>query len=152
MKKTSLRFLTIEQVRQFKLNGFLVVEDVLSKDEVEVLAARTDLIAASKVDQVPDTRIQLEKIFGNGNRLVTNQILSVRKLYNLAVYDQVMWQHVTHTKIVDIITDLLETDEIKMYGDQLFMKAPETGTAQGWHQDSASFQISADCIVGINNS
>ncbi|HIC19357.1 TPA: phytanoyl-CoA dioxygenase, partial [Candidatus Poribacteria bacterium] len=93
MKKTSLRFLTIEQVRQFKLNGFLVVEDVLSKDEVEVLAARTDLIAASKVDQVPDTSIQLEKIFGNGDRLVTNQILSVRKLYNLAVYDQVMWQH-----------------------------------------------------------
>ena len=61
-----LRFLTAKQVNQFKLNGFLVVEDVLSKDEIEVLAERTDLIAANKVNQVPDTSIQLEKIFVNG--------------------------------------------------------------------------------------
>ena len=135
-----MRFLTAEQVNQFKLNGFLIVEDVLSKDEIEVLAERTDLIAANKVNQVPDTSIQLEKIFNNGEQTVTDQILSVRKLYNLAVYDQIMWEHVTHTKIVDIITDLLVTDDVKMYGDQLFMKAPKTGTAQGWHQDSASWR------------
>jgi len=135
-----LRFLTAKQVNQFKLNGFLVVEDVLSKDEIEVLAERTDLIAANKVNQVPDTSIQLEKIFVNGEQPVADKILSVRKLYNLAVYDQIMWEHVTHTKIVDIITDLLVTDDVKMYGDQLFMKAPKTGTAQGWHQDSASWR------------
>ena len=120
-----MRFLTAEQVNQFKLNGFLVVEDVLSKDEIEVLAERTDLIAANKVNQVPNTSIQLEKIFVNGEQPVADKILSVRKLYNLAVYDQVMWEHVTHTKIVNIITDLLVTDDVKMYGDQLFMKAPK---------------------------
>ena len=27
-----------------------------------------------------------------------------------------------------------------MYGDQLFMKAPDTGSAQAWHQDSASWR------------
>ena len=51
-----------------------------------------------------------------------------------------MWSHVTHPKIVDIIADLLDTDDLKLYGDQLFMKAPKTGTAQGWHQDSASWR------------
>ena len=140
MRGAYLRSLTVEQVSQFKLNGFLVVEDVLSKEETEMLAAHTDLIAAKKVDRIPNTSIELEKIFDHGDRPVTNQILSVRKLYNLAVYDQMMWEHATHTKIVNIIADLLVTDDIKMYGDQLFMKAPETGTAQGWHQDSASWR------------
>ena len=102
------------------------------------LAAHTDLIAAGKVEQIPETSIQLEKVFREGEREVADQVLSVRKLYNLAVYDEVMWGHATHAKIVDIIADLLGCYDIKMYGDQLFMKAPVTGTAQPWHQDSAS--------------
>ena len=140
MSKPTLRSLSEQQVSQFKLNGFLVVEDVLSAGEVEVLAARCDLIASGGAEHIPETSIQLEKVFREGDRPVTDQVLSVRKLYNLAVHDPVMWDHVCNRKIVDIIADLLGTEDIKMYGDQLFMKAPETGTAQGWHQDSASWR------------
>ncbi len=140
MATLRLRVLSEEQVRQFRLNGFLTVEDVLSAEEVAALAAHTDLIAAGKVEHIPETSIQLEKVFREGEREVADQVLSVRKLYNLAVYDEVMWGHATHPKIVDIIADLLGSDDIKMYGDQLFMKAPVTGTAQPWHQDSASWR------------
>ena len=135
-----LRFLSEDQVKQFKLNGFLTVEDVLCADEVAALAAHTDLIAAGKVEQIPETSIQLEKVFREGERAVDDQVLAVRKLYNLAVYDEFMWGHATHRRIVDIIADLLGSDDIKMYGDQLFMKAAVTGTAQPWHQDSASWR------------
>ena len=38
MEKTSLRTLSKSQVERFKLDGFLVVEDVLSLDEFEVLS------------------------------------------------------------------------------------------------------------------
>lgn len=140
MSKPELRTLTEEQVTQFRLNGFLTVEDVLSHTEVETLAEHTDLIATGKLEHIPDTSIQLEKTFREGTRAVTNQILSVRKLFNLAVYDDVMWSHVVNQKIVNIIADLLGTEDIKLYGDQLFMKAPITGTAQPWHQDSASWR------------
>ncbi len=140
MATTRLRVLSAEQVRQFRLNGFLTVENVLSAEEVAALAAHTDLIAAGKVEHIPETSIQLEKVFREGEREVADQVLSVRKLYNLAVYDEVMWGHATHPRIVDIIADLLGCDDIKMYGDQLFMKAPVTGTEQPWHQDSASWR------------
>jgi ectoine hydroxylase-related dioxygenase (phytanoyl-CoA dioxygenase family) len=141
MDNLAFRSLTKQQVRQFKLNGFLVVSDVLSTDEIKALAAQIDLIAAGNVEHIPETSIQLERIFRDGEQTVTNQVLSVRKLFNIAVYDDVMWGHVTNPKIVDIIADLLGTDDIKMYGDQLFMKAPDgVGTAQGWHQDSASWR------------
>jgi phytanoyl-CoA hydroxylase len=140
LKASNSWMLTEQQIQQFKVNGFLVVEDVLSADELEVLAEQTDRIAAGEVEHIPDTSIQLEQVFRDGSKPVTNQVLSVRKLYNLAVYDDVMWSHVCNPKIVDIIAALLGTDDIKMYGDQLFMKAPGVGTAQGWHQDSASWR------------
>ena len=113
---------------------------MLTPDEVAALAAHTDRIAAGELDHIPDTSIQLEPVFRRGEKAVTDQVLAVRKLYSIAVYDDVMWAHVTHPKIADIAADLLGTDDIKMYGDQLFMKAPRTGTAQGWHQDSASWR------------
>ncbi len=140
MATPRLRTLAEEQVRQFRLNGFLTVRDVLSAEEIEALAAHTDLIAAGKVAHIPETSIQLEKMFREGTRNITDQVLSVRKLFNLAVYDEVMWSHVTNPRIVDIIVDLLGSDDIKLYGDQLFMKAPVTGTEQPWHQDSASWR------------
>ena len=70
------RVLSEEQVGQFKLNGFLTVHDVLSAEEVEALAAHTDLIAAGKAAHIPQTSIQLEKVFREGERDVTDQELN----------------------------------------------------------------------------
>jgi len=135
-----LRTLTPAQVDKFHINGYLVVENLLTPAEVADLAERADLIAAGKASHIPDTSIQLERIFREGEREVENQVLSVRKLFNLAVYDDLLWGHVTNPKIVDVIADLMGTDDIKLYGDQLFMKPPEIGAAQDWHQDSASWR------------
>ena len=102
-----LRTLTPEQVDKFHVDGYLVVEDLLTPDEVADLAERTDLIAAGKSRSTfPRTSIQLERIFREGEREVENQVLSVRKLYNLAVYDDLLWGHVTNPKVVDVIADL----------------------------------------------
>ena len=132
--------LSSSQIAEFKENGHLTVEDVLTADEVQALAARADMIAAGEAEHVPESSIQLEPVFRKGEREVEDQVLSVRKLHNLAVYDPVMWEHVTHPRVVEIIAALLGTEDIKLYGDQLFMKASETGTAQPWHQDSASWR------------
>ena len=134
------RTLSQSQIDAFRLNGHLTVDDLLTADEVATLSAHCDLIAAGKADHIPDTSIQLEAVFREGEREVDNQVLAVRKLSNVAVYDDTMWSYVTNPKIVDVIADLLDTDDIKLYGDQLFMKAPKTGTAKGWHQDSASWR------------
>ena len=132
--------LSATQVASFQRDGFLVVEDVLSADEVATLAERADLIAAGETDHIPGASVQLEPVFLSGERAVEDQVLSVRKLSNIAVYDPVMWEHAVNPRIVDIIAALLGTDDLKMYGDQLFMKAPEIGRAKAWHQDSASWR------------
>ena len=140
MSNPKPRTLTEEQILAFQLNGFLVVPDVLSPGEIVELSERCDLIASGKAEHIPERYIRLETEFQNGRNLVENQMLSVRKLFNIAVLDPVMWQHSVRETIVDIVADLLATDDIKMYGDQLFMKAAEVGSEQPWHQDSASWR------------
>lgn len=137
MSNSKLRALTEEQIVSFQLNGFLVVPDVLSSGEIVELSERCDLIASGKAEHIPDRCVRLETDRKDGG--LENQMLSVRKLFNIAVLDPVMWEHSARKTIVDIVADLLATDDIKMYGDQLFMKAAEIGSEQPWHQDSASW-------------
>ena len=140
MTQQELRALSPEAVDEFQRNGFVKVENVLSADEVASLGDHADLIAAGKATHIPDTSLQLETVFRDGTTAVADRVLATRKLFNMAVYDDLLWRHATNPAVVDIVADLLGTDDIKMYGDQLFMKSPVTGSAQPWHQDSASWR------------
>ena len=111
---------------------------MLSTAELSQLRERTDLIAAGEAAHVPDTSVQVEPLLRDAPRPTdpTAVVGSIRKLFNVAVYDDLLWAHVTHPKIAAVIADLLDTEHIKLYGDQLFMKGANTGSQQGWHQVS----------------
>jgi phytanoyl-CoA hydroxylase len=140
MSSPQQKVLSTEQLNQFRLNGHLTVEDVLSAEEVEALGTHADLIASGAATHIPEESLQLEPTFREGTTSVADRVMATRKLFNLAVYDDLLWGHATNPKVVAIISDLLGTQDIKMYGDQMFMKSPEVGTAQPWHQDSASWR------------
>ena len=140
MATTKLRTLTKNQVNQFIRDGFVVVEDLLNTDEISTLASRADLIASGKADHVSAGTVQLEKPFREGATDVEDRVMSTRKLAHIVPEDEILRAHATNSKIVDVIADLLDSDDITLYGDQLFMKPPHHGSAKEWHQDSASFK------------
>ncbi|MCY4484205.1 MAG: phytanoyl-CoA dioxygenase family protein [Spirochaetaceae bacterium] len=140
MEQQKLRALSPESVADFRINGFLKVEHVLTDHQVATLGDHADLIADGRASHIPDSSLQLEPVFRDGATAVADRVLATRKLFNMAVYDDLLWRHATNPAVVDIVADLLGTDDIKMYGDQLFMKSPVTGSAQPWHQDSASWR------------
>ena len=132
------RTLTAEQVDSFWRNGWLAVEDLLSPDDVARIGERADQIARGETGADPE-RVQAEKLVREGEVKATARELEIRKLYWLAGQDEVLQTHARHPAIVDVIADLLDSDDIKLYADQLFMKPPAIGAAQPWHQDSKSF-------------
>ena len=140
MTTTKRRTLTKDQVSQFIRDGFVVVEDLLNADEISALASRADLIASGKADHVSAGTVQLEKPFREGDTDVEDRVMSTRKLAHIVPEDEILRAHATNSKIVDVIADLLDSDDITLYGDQLFMKPPHHGSAKEWHQDSASFK------------
>ncbi|MBM4436516.1 MAG: phytanoyl-CoA dioxygenase family protein [Actinobacteria bacterium] len=123
-----------EKVEFFPRNGSVVVEGLRARDEVQALADRADLIASWHAAHIPKERIQLEKQFRESSGLVTDM------LAHLANFDDVLRAHALNPKIVNVIADLLDTDDIALYGDQLFMKPAYHGSAKEWHQCSASFR------------
>lgn len=140
MAVATLRSLTQPQVDQFMRDGFVVVEDLLDATEIAVLAERADLIASGKAEHVVKGMVQLEKVFRDGDAAVDDQVMSTRKLAHIVPEDEVLRGHARNPKIGDVIADLFNSDDITLYGDQLFMKPPQHGSAQQWHQDSASFK------------
>ena len=130
--------LTETQKNSYFRNGYLVIKNLISEEEIEQLKRQSELIGDNKVDHVPISSTQVEpdaKIKSSADKNLT-----LRKLYDIAVYDQIFWKHVVNDKIVDVVAQLLETNDIKLYGDQLFMKNPEVGSEIYWHQDSASWK------------
>ncbi len=117
--------------------GFLIIENLICKDDIRRLQLQSELIGDNKIDHVPVSSTQVEPEVNIESPIEKN--LTLRKLYDIAIYDQIFWNHVVNEKIVDVISQLLETKDIKLYGDQLFMKNPEVGSEIYWHQDSASW-------------
>ena len=131
--------LTAKQKKHFDENGYLVVRNLLTQEEVGALKDRADLIASGEAAHVPEQWIQVEPSIRKGEIQAESKVESVRKLWRLVAYDDVMRAHATHPKVVDVIVDLLGPD-IKLYGDQLFMKPPKHGSRKEYHQDSNSWK------------
>ena len=66
MSTPPLRRLTEQQVDAFRLNGQITVEDALSPDEVDTLAARADLIAAGEASHIPRPASSSRRSFATG--------------------------------------------------------------------------------------
>lgn len=154
MDDYQLQSLTEDQLLQFRIAGHLTVEDLLSPGEVTALSTHADFIASGDATYIPEDSLQTEPAIAGTATAVAERVLSKRKLFNLAVYDEQLWSHATHSRILPIIQDMLGTTDIKMYGDQMFMKSPKFGSAQHWHQDSASWRdifpmdlVSAWCAI-----
>lgn len=134
-----LKYLSEEDVTKYQRDGFLKVENIINQSGIDLLGQHADFIASGQAANIPETSLQLEPVFRDA-KAVDDRVLSTRKLFNMALYDEQLWGHVTIPKVVDIVSDLLGSDDITFFGDQLFMKSPKYGSAKGWHQDSESFR------------
>ena len=130
--------LTNEQKQEFETDGYLIVRNLLTQSEVKRVKRRADLIASGEAEHVPSQLIQQEPAIHRREVVAKSKINAVRKLGNLARHDEVMRAHATNPKIVDVIADLIGSD-IKLLGDQLFMKPAGHGSRKPYHQDSKSW-------------
>ena len=134
--------LTEHQVAQFHEEGFLIVEGLLTPDEVAAVRARAEEIA--RPDSPEQSRVlrQVEPVVARGEKEAEDYELSLRKMAGLALSrDAVFEAHARRPRIVEIVTALLGPN-LTLYQDQLFMKPPRVGSRQPYHQDQpAGFEI-----------
>ena len=148
--------LTSAQKTHFEDKGYLPFDRVLSDDELEALRRRSEEIARGQADHVPADYIQLEAAFSEGDGAEVDPLDQVRKMTHLCYFDPLFEAVARKEAIVDVIEELLGPN-IKLYCDQLMMKARHHGTVTDWHQDSVAWpqfapQDHVSCWVALDDA
>ena len=132
--------LTDDQKREFDENGYVIVRNLLTREEVEAVGHRADQIAVREIAQ-PASAVQVEPAIKRKEVAAKSKLESIRKLSSVARTDSIMHAHATNPKILDILEGLIGPD-IKLFDDQLFMKSSAHGSRKNYHQDSNSSVMS----------
>jgi ectoine hydroxylase-related dioxygenase (phytanoyl-CoA dioxygenase family) len=131
--------LTPEQVSSFHENGFLVVPDLLSPEQLEELRQMTDAVLDGRLKPDADTgRDDFELQFEPGT-IGKDDIPrreKIRVAFHLCHNHSYFWNHATRPEIVDVVESLLGR-HIKLYTDQMFVKPAHHGSEVPFHQDHA---------------
>ncbi len=130
--------LSPEQVETFNEEGYLILEDVLTAQELARLDTYVRRIATGETD-FPDAGLEYEP------GAQTRQMETLRKINHCSVHDPFFVDHAKHPLLLAAAVDLLGPD-IKLFGDQLFMKPPG-GIEKTYHQDSPYFSIEPMAMV-----
>ncbi|MEM7535646.1 MAG: phytanoyl-CoA dioxygenase family protein [Chloroflexota bacterium] len=131
--------LTDQQLNDYHRDGYIVVEDLVSTNDVAALGVR--LREYTHGDRPRgQLRIQIEPRVQRGEMTVDHPGDGIRKIDDLVQEDDLFNKLGLHPNILSVLTQILGPD-IKMFRNALLLKPPEVGSAKGMHQDSPYWPI-----------
>lgn len=141
--------LTAEQKAFFWEQGYLLVENVLSPEEVERLRRACDGLSEQAKGLTESTDRFKLKAFESGGGNMVQQVAEPHEIGS-------EWMELARNPaILDVVEDLIGGD-IQLYYSMLMMKPPREGFAAPWHQDFAFFVHNRSdilaCMVAIDDA
>jgi phytanoyl-CoA hydroxylase len=134
--------LSQNQIDAYNENGYLAIENVLSKDELKALHTVTDeYVEQSRRVTESNDIFDLEP----GH---TPESPKLRRIKKPAVAHPVYGQTMRHSGALDIISQLIGPN-IRAIGHKLNMKSGEFGSPVEWHQDWAFFPHTNNNVLAI---
>jgi ectoine hydroxylase-related dioxygenase (phytanoyl-CoA dioxygenase family) len=130
---------TLEQLEFYHRNGYLLVENLISAEEVAALSQRLrDYTHGGRPsDQLT---IQIEPRVQRGELTVAEWGDGIRKIDGLVQGDDLFRQLGLHPNIIAFLEPILGPD-IKVFRNSMMLKPPDVGSPKGWHQDSPYWPI-----------
>ena len=134
---------TDEHVRYYRETGFLAINDLFSKPEIDAaLAGLMDLIDGAN-PSVQSTVVQYEA--STRDRLPTSSLEErrdmVRKLWDYVDDEPRLRAIADHPRLLETVRRLLGTPEPELYANQALLKPRGIGREKPWHQDHAFFDL-----------
>ncbi|MAS51293.1 MAG: phytanoyl-CoA dioxygenase, partial [Chloroflexi bacterium] len=137
-----MRSITQDQVNFYNKTGYLIVEDVLSQDEIKELGSITDtFVEKSRNITEHNEDFDLEAGHSKENPKL-RRIKKPEKQH--AVYEKTL----NHSGVLDVVEDLIGPN-IRTLGSKLNMKAPGGGAQVEWHTDWAFYPHTNDDILEV---
>jgi phytanoyl-CoA hydroxylase len=117
--------LTDEQVQSFRENGFLNYGRVLTDEQLDALRESLARVLNGESAASPEAITNI----GGGENSVVTQIVNVWEA------EPAFRAHLSHAAIVPMAAQLMGTDTVRVWHDQMQLKPPRIGGPTGWHQD-----------------
>jgi ectoine hydroxylase-related dioxygenase (phytanoyl-CoA dioxygenase family) len=123
-----MRQFTQKDIAQFERDGFIVVDQILRKEEVAAVSAAGNRIDRGEYtnDRRPPTLRKRIDHLGRG--------ASIRWYLNARILDGELWEVTTDTSLGAMAATLLRTQSVSLLEDQLLDK-PGPGLPCNFHQD-----------------
>ena len=129
--------LTDTQKINYERDGFLIYGSILSEEELGGLRQRIDALASGEHCNAEKTGIRLEAAVQMGELQNIPRRDKVWQILDPHLHDDMIFKHANNPKILDIIAQLIGTENIKLFHTQTLMKPAFHGSIVSWHQDSA---------------
>jgi phytanoyl-CoA hydroxylase len=120
--------LTESQIQQFKRDGFLRGGRVITDAQVDVLRAELDRVIANRNEPVKQP-VMLHNFTGD-------EKAPVWQIVNIYDVSEPFRELIFNQRVCAETAQLAETDELRMWHDQIQYKPARDGGVNGWHQDS----------------
>ena len=129
--------LTDTQKSNYERDGFLSYGSMLSGKELEDLSQRIDALASGEHCNAEKAGIRLEGAAIAGGLQDVSLRDKVWQLGSPHLHDDIILKYTNKPEILDIVTELLGTEDVKLFTTQALMKPAFHGSIVSWHQDSA---------------
>jgi len=137
--------LTPEQKESYKENGFILLDNVFTNDEVEEISQayddvfnlksqQNDLEAAWEGKWLKESGLQSEK-------------KTVLSIHNLQCHNAVFTKILLNKKLIDSVADCVGSPNVLLHHSKAHVKPPEKGTAYPPHQDYHYFPYEKHSLV-----
>ena len=134
--------LTAEEIAFYHKNGYIVVENVLSDDELAALRRVTDeFVERSRTVSQHTDVFDLERDH-------SPERPRLRRIKNPNLHHEVYNRTLRHDGILDIVEQLIGPG-LRFNTTKLNMKEPDHGSAVEWHQDWAFYPHTNDDILAV---
>ncbi|PIX40631.1 MAG: hypothetical protein COZ56_14270 [Armatimonadetes bacterium CG_4_8_14_3_um_filter_58_9] len=131
--------LTQDQIDSFNRDGFVIVEKLISADQVERLKIEVDRVAQRALEMDRDSGgFNFEKSGDDpldaAARIKAAGVL--RKIQGIAEQSEAFGELARSSKVLDVVKSLIGPD-ISLHSNKLMFKPARYGSAKPWHQDYA---------------
>jgi len=134
--------LSAAQKASYAENGYLLVEDVVTGEQLKKLQNITyGFIDESRKVSESNERFDLDK----GHSAAAPRLTRIKLPHK---QDPYFWEILTQSKVTKVLTDLLG-DDTTLITAKLNTKAPGGGQAVEWHQDWAFYPHTNDDLLAF---
>ncbi|XP_043215671.1 phytanoyl-CoA dioxygenase, peroxisomal-like [Amphibalanus amphitrite] len=140
--------LTEEQKRSYDADGFVLLDNVFTTEEVDEISAAYDSVFARALE----ANSQMEGTWsGDWQRkgMPQGRGFTVHSIHNLQYHDAVFLRLLTHRKLLDACSDVMNTENILLHHTKAHVKPPGRGSPYPMHQDYHYFPFRHDSMVAV---